>query len=281
MGVVFRMTDRVRSIPLSRIFPNPNQPRRYFDPAELARLARSLRRAGRNHSPALVTPRNRKYLLVAGERRWRAAKMAGLRSLRCTVERMTDSQVAELAILDNVQRVDLSPIEEGRSFDRLIHDHGYSVDAIADRLSKSGYYVHRRLALVTITPAVETMLQTRSLSLCHLSAVAQLSPRRQGDAVRHIFRQNLNGEQAERYCRRLVNGDSMPPMFALVAETSPDWTKAPLARVRRYAEQGADVSSLLCTITAHVPDDVLRSLLRVTAEIAKRSERILKEREVG
>ena len=128
--------EEVKTIDMGLIDVNPNQPRKVFDPTALSELAQSIKTHG-VIQPILVTPRNNRYMIVAGERRFRASKLAEIKTIPCIVKDFDDAQVQEVALLENIQRQDLNPIETARALKELQDSYGWTQEALADRLGKS------------------------------------------------------------------------------------------------------------------------------------------------
>jgi ParB family transcriptional regulator, chromosome partitioning protein len=158
----------VRNVPLDRITPNPDQPRMHFDEAALAELAASITEHG-VLQPILVRPTNElhHYQLVAGERRWRAARVAGLKEIPALIEQLDDDTAMEIGIIENLQREDLSPLEEAMIYDRMTHDHGYSVRKLAQKLGKDKGYIENRLRLAGAPTEIKQLVSLRKDTLSH------------------------------------------------------------------------------------------------------------------
>ena len=157
----------VRVIPIVQISPNPQQPRLAFDPTSLEELAASIREHG-VLQPILVRPRgNNSYELIAGERRWRATKTAGLATIPALVEDIDDDTALEIAIIENLQREDLSPLDEAAMYDRMVREHGYSVRKLAQKLGKDKGYLENRLRLVDAPDDVRELVSLRKDTLSH------------------------------------------------------------------------------------------------------------------
>jgi ParB family chromosome partitioning protein len=157
----------VKVIALDRIEPNPTQPRTIFDESALDELANSIREHG-VLQPILVRPLGEnRYQLVAGERRWRASKKAGLASIHALVEEIDDDTALEIAIIENLQREDLSPLEEATMYDRMIHEHGYSIRKLADKLGKDKGYLENRLRLADAPEEIRELVSLRKDTLSH------------------------------------------------------------------------------------------------------------------
>ncbi|MBI2763611.1 MAG: ParB/RepB/Spo0J family partition protein [Chloroflexi bacterium] len=160
-------TSGVRVIPLSQIAPNPEQPRLAFDAMALEELASSIREHG-VLQPILVRPLgNNKYELIAGERRWRASMTAGLETIPALVEDIDDDTALEISIIENLQREDLSPLDEAAMYDRMVREHGYSVRKLAQKLGKDKGYLENRLRLADAPADVRELVSLRKDTLSH------------------------------------------------------------------------------------------------------------------
>ena len=157
----------VRIIPVGGIESNPEQPRLAFDEATLQELAASIREHG-VLQPILVRPLgNNRYQLIAGERRWRASKLADLDTIPALVEEIDDDTALEISIIENLQREDLSPLDEAAMYNRMIHEHGYSVRKLAQKLGKDKGYLENRLRLADAPPEVRELVSVRKDTLSH------------------------------------------------------------------------------------------------------------------
>ena len=157
----------VRVVPIDHIEPNPEQPRLFFEPEALNELAASIREHG-VLQPILVRPLGpNTYQIVAGERRWRASRLAGLTTIPALIEDIDDDTALEIAIIENLQREDLSPLDEAAMYDRMVHEHGYSIRKLADKLGKDKGYLENRLRLADAPPEVRELVSLRKDSLSH------------------------------------------------------------------------------------------------------------------
>jgi ParB family chromosome partitioning protein len=157
----------VRVIPVANIESNPQQPRMIFDADALHELSASIREHG-VLQPILVRPLGaNRYQLVAGERRWRASKEAGLETIPALVEELDDETALEIAIIENLQREDLSPLEEATMYDRMVRDHGYSIRKLAEKLGKDKGYVENRLRLADAPEEIRELVSVRKDTLSH------------------------------------------------------------------------------------------------------------------
>ena len=160
-------TTGVRNVPIDRIEANPQNPRLVFEASALEELAASIREHG-VLQPVLLRPLGpNQYQLVAGERRWRAARLAGLATIPALIEELDDDAAMEIAIIENLQREDLSPLEEASMYDRMIKDHGYSVRRLAQKLGKDKGYLENRLRLADAPQEVRDLVSVRKDTLSH------------------------------------------------------------------------------------------------------------------
>jgi ParB family transcriptional regulator, chromosome partitioning protein len=157
----------VRIVQIDHIEPNPEQPRMVFEPEALNELAASIREHG-VLQPILVRPLGpNTYQIVAGERRWRASRLAGLETIPALIEEIDDDTALEIAIIENLQREDLTPLDEAAMYDRMVHEHGYSIRKLADKLGKDKGYLENRLRLADAPPEIRELVSLRKDSLSH------------------------------------------------------------------------------------------------------------------
>jgi ParB family transcriptional regulator, chromosome partitioning protein len=157
----------VRNVPVDRIEPNPENPRLSFEEGALDELAASIKEHG-VLQPILVRPCGpNQFQLVAGERRWRAARQAGMETIPALIEELDDDAALEIAIIENLQREDLSPLEEASMYDKMIREHGYSVRKLAQKLGKDKGYLENRLRLADAPPEVRDLVSLRKDTLSH------------------------------------------------------------------------------------------------------------------
>ena len=157
----------VRVVQVDRIEPNPEQPRLAMEQEALDELTASIREHG-VLQPILVRPVGpNTYQIVAGERRWRASRQAGLATIPALIEEIDDDTALEISIIENLQREDISPLDEAAMFDRMIHQHGYSIRKLADKLGKDKGYLENRLRLADAPPEIRELVSLRKDSLSH------------------------------------------------------------------------------------------------------------------
>ncbi len=177
----------VKVIPVDRIESNPEQPRLAFDETTLQELAGSIREHG-VLQPILVRPIGENHFqLIAGERRWRASKLAGMPTIPALVEDIDDSTALEISIIENLQREDISPLDEATMYDRMIREHGYSIRRLADKLGKDKGYLENRLRLADAPPEVRELVSLRKDTLSHAYEIMKVADpkkrKRLADAV--------------------------------------------------------------------------------------------------
>jgi ParB family chromosome partitioning protein len=201
------------TVPIERIEPNPNQPRRDFDRGALEELAASIREKG-VIQPLIVRESHVKsgyYEIVAGERRWRAAQMAQLHDLPVLVREVSDSELLELAIIENIQRADLNAIEEAMGYRQLMDRFGHTQERLAEALSKSRSHIANLLRLLTLPDIVQTWLREGRLTAGHARAlVATDNP---AELARRVIDQGLSVRETERLAQapKRAKGKERPP----------------------------------------------------------------------
>jgi ParB/RepB/Spo0J family partition protein len=157
----------VRIVPIDHIAPNPEQPRLAFDEETLNELAASIREHG-VLQPILVRPVGpNTYQLIAGERRWRASRLAGQATIPALIEEIDDDTAMEIAIIENLQREDLTPLDEAGMYDRMVREHGYSIRKLADKLGKDKGYLENRLRLADAPDEIRELVSLRKDTLSH------------------------------------------------------------------------------------------------------------------
>jgi ParB family transcriptional regulator, chromosome partitioning protein len=228
----------VKVVPLDRIESNPEQPRLSFDEATLAELAASIREHG-VLQPILVRPVDEnRFQLIAGERRWRASKLAGLAAIPALVEDIDDSTALEISIIENLQREDISPLDEASMYDRMIREHGYSIRRLADKLGKDKGYLENRLRLADAPPEVRELVSLRKDTLSHAYELMKVAdPKKRKRLADAVARNELSlvklREKIEGRPARQTEDDGEAEL-ASVAEPAP----APTAAATAAAEVG-------------------------------------------
>jgi ParB family chromosome partitioning protein len=183
----------VRNVPLDRIDPNPDQPRLTFDEDSLQELAASITEHG-VLQPILVRPvADGRYQLIAGERRWRSAQIAGLRQIPALVEDIDDDTALEIAIIENLQREDLSPLDEALMYERMTTEHGYSLRKLAQKLGKDKGYIENRLRLADAPSEIKQLVSLRKDTLSHAYELLKVEdPRKRRKLAEQVARGELS-----------------------------------------------------------------------------------------
>ena len=192
----------VREIEIARIHANPDQPRIQFDEEALDELAESIRQRG-VLQPILLRPDGDDYLIVAGERRWRAAQRARLHAIPAIVREIDDSATAELALIENIQRQDLNPLEEAEGYRQLINRHGHTQDDIGRLVHKSRSHVANLLRLLDLPEFVRASLLKGDISMGHARAVATAEDPE--ELAREVIAKGFSVRQTEERARRQKN----------------------------------------------------------------------------
>ncbi|MBB4954774.1 ParB family chromosome partitioning protein [Agrobacterium vitis] len=191
-------------IPIEFVSRNPRNPRRYFDETVLQELAGSIRQHGIVQPVVVRTLSAGRYEIIAGERRWRAAQLAGLVEIPVIVRDVDDRTALELAIVENVQRADLNPLEEAMGYDQLIEDHGYTQNDLGEIIGKSRSHVANSLRLLKLPEPVRDMLADGSLSAGHARALVSTSD--PTTLARQIVAKGMSVRDAERIAQNDIRG---------------------------------------------------------------------------
>ena len=193
-----RQSD-LRMLPIETVVANRDQPRKFFDPVALEELANSIKDRG-IVQPIVVRPRDGGHEIVAGERRWRAAQMAGLVTIPAVVRDLDDQQVLEIAIVENIQREGLNPIEEASGYRQLIERFGHTQERVAQALGKSRSHIANLLRLLTLPASIQDLVSDGRLSAGHARAlVTAENPER---LAQEILSRGLSVRQAEELTRK-------------------------------------------------------------------------------
>lgn len=220
--------DRIEKISVKALQPGKHQPRKHFDEAALKELAASIKRHG-IVQPLIVTPEQAdKYSLIAGERRWRAAKLAGLDTIPAIIRKRKELEQLEIALIENVQRVDLTPMEQAISIERLHEQFNLSYEAIAQRLGKATSTVNNSVRLLQLPEAARDALNAHKITEGHARAILSLKGdvRRQAYLLETIITQGWSVRQAERFASSVKSGIKEPKKAHQRVETETPVTKS-------------------------------------------------------
>ncbi|HHW90523.1 MAG TPA: ParB/RepB/Spo0J family partition protein [Clostridiales bacterium] len=191
-------------IEINKIFPNPNQPRRIFDEQSLNELADSIKIHG-VIQPLIVTKREDKYMIIAGERRWRAASIAGLLKVPVIIKDYSDQKISEISLIENLQREDLNPIEAARAIKRLMVEYNYTQEKVAERLGKSRPAVANTLRLLTLDQEIIDMILDGRLSAGHARALLSIEDKNQQIKLAHTaIQKHMSVRDLENAVKKLL-----------------------------------------------------------------------------
>ena len=195
--------ELVRTVKMTMVEPNRNQPRKTFDEDALEELADSIRQKG-VINPLIVQDRKDHYEIIAGERRWRAARKAGLKEIPVIIRNLTEEEIAEIALIDNLQREDINEVEEALAYKRLIDEFGYTQDVVAEKVSKSRVSVTNKLRLLKLSEDVRQMIIDNKITGGHArTLIAVEDEAEQLRLAEQIFDEKLSVRQAEQLLKSL------------------------------------------------------------------------------
>lgn len=204
------VAESLVQIPVEKIRRGRYQPRRHIRPEALEELAASIRAQG-VVQPVVLRAVGEEYELVAGERRWRAAQLAGLTEIPAVVRELPDQAVAAVALIENIQREELNPLEEAAALRRLIDEFGLTHQEVADAVGRSRAAVSNLLRLLELAPAAARLLEEGRLEMGHARALLALPAEMQGKAARRVAEGGFSVRETERYVRSLLQPDRSRP----------------------------------------------------------------------
>lgn len=194
-----------RLVKISSVEPNLKQPRRHFDEDALLELSESIKQYG-VLQPLLVSDKKDYFEIIAGERRWRAAKMAGLKEVPVVVKEFSTQEIVEISLIENIQREDLNPVEEAMAYKRLIDEFHLKQDEIAERVSKSRTAVTNSMRLLKLDSRVQQMMVDEMISAGHARAILAISdPEQQYNAAMKVFDEKLSVRETEKLVKKYFN----------------------------------------------------------------------------
>lgn len=203
-----------RMMKISMIEPNREQPRKKFDEDALQELSESIKQYG-ILQPLLVSDKKDYYEIVAGERRWRAAKMAGLKEVPVVVKEFSTQEIVEISLIENIQREDLNPVEEAMAYKRLIDEFHLKQDEIAERVSKSRTAVTNSMRLLKLDSRVQQMMADEMISAGHARAILAISdPEQQYNAAMKVFDEKLSVRETEKLVKSILTPTKKKPVVS-------------------------------------------------------------------
>ena len=199
-------------LPISKIEPNPNQPRKDFNQDELMDLAASIKKDGLLQ-PILVRPSRGSYQIIAGERRWQACKLAGLKNIPVRIVNMDDAQTMRVALIENLQRSDLNAIEEARGYKELMKVGNLTQAGVAEAVSKSRSTIANALRLLDLSDAIQKMIYEGKLTAGHARALLTIPEEiKRDELAQRIVRERLSVREAEKLANLYASGDVVRPI---------------------------------------------------------------------
>lgn len=196
--------ESVVELELDKIVPNPDQPRKTFDEDKLIDLAESIKEHG-VLQPILVAPRDDNYMIIAGERRYRASKRAGLQTIPALIRELDEEKIMELALIENVQRDDLSPIEEARAYDVLQRKFGYTQERLSKRMGKSRSAIANSTRLLALPEDVQQLVEDGKLTVGHVRPMLSIDiPEWQSAFAHEILQNNLTVRDVEQMVKNAL-----------------------------------------------------------------------------
>ncbi len=214
-GIDSVITEKIKStdpvmIDIQKVEPNRSQPRKNFDEDSLLELSDSIKQFG-ILQPLLVQDKEDYYEIIAGERRWRAAKMAKLKQVPVIVKKLTDQEIVEISLIENIQRENLNPIEEAIAYKRLLEEFHLKQDEVAERVSKSRTAVTNSMRLLKLCDKVQQMVIDDMLTTGHARALLGIeNPEKQYATAQKIFDEKLSVRETEKLIKKIQNEKSVP-----------------------------------------------------------------------
>ena len=192
-------------VDIQKVEPNREQPRKNFDEDALLELSDSIKQFG-ILQPLLVQDKNDYYEIIAGERRWRAAKMAKIKEVPVIIKKLTEQEIVEISLIENIQREDLNPIEEAIAYKRLLEEFNLKQDEVAERVSKSRTAVTNSMRLLKLTNEVQQMVIDDMLTTGHARALISITdPEKQYSIAQKIFDEKLSVRETEKLIKKMQN----------------------------------------------------------------------------
>ena len=199
--------DQAVMVPINKVEPNKEQPRKHFNEDALLELSESIKQMG-IIQPIVVQDRNSYYEIIAGERRWRAAKQAGLKKIPVIIKNYTEQEIVEISLIENIQREDLNPIEEAFAYKRLLEEFNLKQDEVAERVSKSRTAVTNSVRLLKLDRRVQQMVIDEMISTGHARALLSIEDGdQQYKMAMQVFDEKLSVREVEKLMKKLQNSN--------------------------------------------------------------------------
>ena len=208
--VIKEVVKEVDTIDINKIEPNKNQPRKSFDEDSIHELAESIRQRGIIQPLVVQKAEKGLYTIIAGERRWRAAKIAGLKDIPVVVKNYSNQDIMEIALIENIQREDLNPIEEAEAYEQLIKEYNLKQDEVADKVAKSRVTITNSLRLLKLDERVRRMVIEEKLKSGHARTLIPIEDGNlQYELAQKIFDEKLSVRETEKLVKSILNGKTV------------------------------------------------------------------------
>lgn len=204
----------LKNIDINKIVINKQQPRTVFDEEKIEELASSIKENGLIQ-PIIVRKKDKKYEIIAGERRYRACKLAGLKEISCIIEDYNDQEVSTLAIIENIQREDLSPIEEAKAYQSLIKEYSYNQSELAKIVGKKQSTIANKLRLLKLNDDVIAAVDRKQITERHARAMLSVDKDKQVDILNEVLKKQLNVSQTEKLIQKKPKPKKPKPKKAI------------------------------------------------------------------
>lgn len=233
--------DELLEADLDLIEPNPNQPRTQFNEENLEELTQSIRING-IVQPIVIRRQGMRFQIVAGERRWRAAQRAGLQKIPAIVKNIDDDRLLEIALIENIQRQELNPIEEAKAYKNLVDKIGLTQEMIAERVGKNRTVITTHLRLLKLPGDIQKFIEEGKITAGHAKALLMTNdPESQRTVVRRVMEQSLSVRETEKAVKRINRGDGQSVENKQVNVKIDANTKAAETKLRRYLGTGVHI----------------------------------------
>jgi len=253
----------IKDIDIEKIKPNPYQPRDRFTEESLDELANSIENKGVLQPITVREVQYDNFELVTGERRWRAAKKAGLDTIPAIIREFKDDEMMEVALIENLQREDLNPIEEAYAYQKMIEEFDITQKEVAERVSKSRSAIANTLRLLNLPPSVQEIVSRETISMGHARALLPLESKKQVDLANKIVEEDLSVRKTEELVKKYQNKDKKEKTKKNKKELAPKWVKARELLAERL---GLDVD---------IKDKVSKKVVTINCKDYKEMEKII------
>ncbi|HMA59780.1 MAG TPA: ParB/RepB/Spo0J family partition protein [Halanaerobiales bacterium] len=253
----------IKDIDIEKIKPNPYQPRDRFTEESLDELANSIANKGVLQPITVREVQYDNFELVTGERRWRAAKKAGLDTIPAIIREFKDDEMMEVALIENLQREDLNPIEEAYAYQKMIEEFDITQKEVAERVSKSRSAIANTLRLLNLPPSVQEIVSRETISMGHARALLPLESKKQVDLANKIVEEDLSVRKTEELVKKYQNKDKKEKTKKNKKELAPKWVKARELLAERL---GLDVD---------IKDKVSKKVVTINCKDYKEMEKII------